>query len=208
VAAAPVDDLDLHVFSPWDAIGLYMKFAFVVSFVVTIPFALFQLWAFVKPALAPRERKATLRYVPFALLMLLVGLAFAYFVVFPLAFTFTTEVARGLNLEETYGVTQYFSFLFNLLVPISLLFELPIVIMFLTRIGILNPVRLRKMRRLAYFVLIFIGVLITPPDFISDMLVALPLILLYEFSVYLSMAVYRRRQEERRAWEERFDGAS
>ena len=182
----------LHVFSLWDGIGMYMKIAFVIALLIALPFAFHQLWAFVSPGLKARERKAALGYVPLAFVMLAAGLAFSYFVVFPLAFDFTTHVSQRLGLEETYGIAQYFSFMFNIIVPISLLFELPILVMFLTRIGILNPLRLRKMRRYAYFGLIFVGVLVTPPDFVSDLLVALPLILLYEFSVFMASSVHRR----------------
>ncbi|MFC5531577.1 twin-arginine translocase subunit TatC [Cohnella yongneupensis] len=201
VAAAPVDNLDLHVFSPWDAIGLYMKFAILISLIVALPFAIFQLWSFVKPALGRQEQKATLRYVPGALFMFLLGLSFAYYVVFPMAYLFTAKVTKSMGLSETYGVTQYFDFLFNILLPISLLFELPLVILFLTRIGILNPFLLVKMRRVAWFIMAFIGVTITPPDAISDLLVAIPLILLYELSVLLSRAAYRKRIAAREARE-------
>jgi len=197
VEAAPVDNLDLHAFSPWDAIGLYMKFAVLISFVIAIPFAMYQLWAFVRPALGQRERRAALQFVPGALIMFLIGLAFSYFVVFPMAFLFTENVTRNLGLDETYGVTHYFSFLFNILLPISLLFELPLIILFLSRIGILSPMMLKKARKLAWFILIFIGVLVTPPDFVSDLLVALPLILLYEFSVILSSMAYGKRMKAR-----------
>ncbi|TVX94911.1 twin-arginine translocase subunit TatC [Cohnella terricola] len=205
VAAAPIDNLDLHAFSPWDAIGLYMKFAFLISFIIAIPFAMFQLWAFVRPALGEKEQKSTLQFVPGALIMFLIGLAFSYFVVFPMAFLFTEKVTHNLGLEQTYGVTQYFSFLFNILLPISLLFELPLVILFLTRIGILNPMLLKKMRKVAWFILIFIGVIVTPPDVVSDMLVAIPLILLYELSVLLSRMAYGKRMKELMARESELD---
>jgi sec-independent protein translocase protein TatC len=206
VEAAPVDDLVLNVFSPWDAIGLYMKFAILISLLAAIPFTLFQLWAFVKPALGKKEQRATLRYVPGALMMFLIGLAFAYYVVFPMAFMFTETVTQSMGLEQTYGVTHYFAFLFNILLPVSLLFELPLIILFLTRIGILNPRMLQKMRRLAWFILIVIGTMITPPDFISDILVSVPLVLLYEISVLLSRIAYRKRikaQESKEAELER-----
>jgi sec-independent protein translocase protein TatC len=201
VQAAPSKDLTLKVFSPWDAIGIYMKLAFLVSFIAAIPFTFYQLWSFVRPALGPREQTATLRYIPGALLMFLIGLAFSYFVVFPMAYQFTDNVAKSMGLEQMYGVTQYFTFLLNILLPISLLFELPLLILFLTRIGILNPQILKKMRRVAWFILIFIGVVVTPPDFISDSLVALPLIVLYEFSVLLSGMAYRKRLAARAARE-------
>ncbi len=164
------------------------------AFVVAIPFAMFQLWLFVKPALGEKEQRATLVFVPWALVMCLVGLAFSYFIVFPMAFLFTEKVTFNLGLEQTYGVSQYFSFLFNILLPISLLFELPLVILFLSRIGILSPALLVRMRKVAWFILIAIGVTVTPPDVVSDLLVAVPLVLLYEISVLLSKLAFGRRQ--------------
>jgi len=195
VSAAPAENLHLNAFSPWDAIGLYMKFAFVISFILAIPHTMFQLWSFVRPALGKREQKATLRYVPWALVMFLIGLAFSYFVVFPMAFLFTEKVTHNMGLEQTYGVVEYFSFLFNILLPISLLFELPLVILFLSRIGILNPFILKRIRKVAWFVLITIGVMVTPPDVVSDMMVAVPLVLLYELSVLLSRIAYGKRMK-------------
>ncbi|WP_341279387.1 twin-arginine translocase subunit TatC [Paenibacillus sp. FSL H8-0537] len=189
----PARSLPMHTFSLWDGVGVYMKFALVIALIITIPFTAYQLWAFVKPALHVKEQRATLKYIPFALLMFLVGLSFSYFVVFPLAFHFTRNISDSLDLVETFGIIQYFTFMFNILIPISLLFELPLVIMFLTAIRILNPIRLRKMRRISYFIMIFIGVLVTPPDFVSDALVAIPLLGLYEMSVFLSAAIYRRQ---------------
>jgi sec-independent protein translocase protein TatC len=205
VAAAPTDQLELNAFSPWDAIALYMKLAVLIALVVAIPFAFYQIWAFVKPALSAVEQKATLRYVPGAFAMFLVGLSFAYFVVFPMAYHFTERVTENLGLTQTYGLMQYFSFLFNLLIPISLLFELPLVIMFLTRIGILKPQYLKKMRRVAWFIMILIAVMITPPDVISDLLVSVPLIVLYELSVLLSLAAYRKREARQAAREAAFE---
>jgi sec-independent protein translocase protein TatC len=194
VSATPSGRIELNVFSPWDAISLFMKLAVLLSFVVAIPFAVFQLWLFVRPALGVRERRATLRYVPGAVFMFLAGLAFAYFVVFPMAYRFTESVGRSMGLHQTYGVTQYFTFMFNILLPMSLMFELPLVILFLSRIGILHPGMLVRLRRIAWFVLVVIGTVITPPDVISDLLVAVPLVMLYELSVLLSTIAYRKRQ--------------
>lgn len=194
--------LELHTFSFWDGIGLYMQIAFIIALVITLPFTVFQLWLFVKPALLPHEQKSTLKYVPFAIFMALLGLAFAYFVVFPLAFNFTRSVSASLGLSETYGVKQYFDFMFGILLPITVLFELPLLIMFLTAIRIVNPKRLRKMRKISYFVMAVIGVMITPPDFISDILVIIPLIVLYELSVWLSATVYKKQLEKDAKWQE------
>ena len=189
-------ELTLHTFSFWDGIGIYMQIALLISGCVVIPFAVLQLWLFVKPALTKKEQRSTLKYVPFTIIMFLLGLSFAYFVVFPLAFNFTRAVSAHLSLEETFGVIQYFDFLFSIVIPISLLFELPLLIMFLTAIRIVNPLRLKKMRKLAYFILAVIGVSITPPDFISDVLVILPLIILYEISVWMSTRIYGKQFNE------------
>ncbi|WP_438347561.1 twin-arginine translocase subunit TatC [Paenibacillus sp. FA6] len=193
VNADHAKDYVLNAFSFWDGIGIYMKIAMAVSLVLSIPVIVYQLWAFVSPGLREVERKASLRYVPYVFILFLVGLMFAYFIVFPMALSFSRAVTTSMGLTETYGITQYFSFMFALVIPLSLLFELPVLIMFLTKIRILNPLRLRKMRKIAYFVLIFIAVVITPPDFISDFLVAIPLVALYEFSVFLSSIIYRKQ---------------
>lgn len=183
----------LHAFSFWDGIGMYMKIAMACSLVISVPFITYQLWAFISPGLRPAERTATLRYVPYVFVLFLIGLSFAYYIVFPMALSFTISITRSMGLEETYGIAQYFDFMFSLVLPLALLFELPLLVMFLTKLRILNPLRLRKMRRYAYFTLVFIAVVITPPDFISDFLVAIPLIVLYEFSVFLSAFVYRKQ---------------
>ncbi|THF74742.1 twin-arginine translocase subunit TatC [Cohnella fermenti] len=190
----PAGRIELHAFSPWDAIGLYMKLAFVVSFVAAIPFTIYQLWAFVKPALGEREQKATLRYVPAACVMFLAGLAFAYFIVFPMAYSFTEGITESMGIESMYGVSQYFSFMFNIVFPLGVLFELPVVILFLTRIGILNPIVLKKIRKIAWFAMVLVGTVITPPDVISDLLVAVPLVALYEASVFLSTIAFKKRE--------------
>lgn len=199
--------LELHTFSFWDGIGIYMQIAFVSALIVTIPFIVYQLWLFVKPALHPHEQRSTLKYVPFALILALLGLSFAYFVVFPLAFDFTRSVSQNLGLQETFGVVQYFQFMFGIILPITVLFEMPLLIMFLTAIRIVNPIRLKKMRRLAYFIMAVIGVCITPPDFISDILVIIPLIVLYEISVWMSNTIYKKQLMKDAEWEEHYKAA-
>lgn len=111
-----------------------------------------------------------------------------------MSYTFTTNISRKLELVETYGITQYLGFMMNIILPVSLAFELPVVVMFLTAIGILTPQRLRTMRRYAYLVLVIVSAMISPPEFISHLMVLVPLIVLYELSVWLSGIVFRKRQ--------------
>ncbi|WP_106766765.1 twin-arginine translocase subunit TatC [Paenibacillus faecalis] len=193
-----------HAFSFWDGIGIYMKIAAIFSLVLSIPFIFYQLWAFVKPGLRKDEQKATIRYVPYAFILFIVGIVFGYYVVFPMTLSFTTSITKSMGLQETYGITNYLNFMLNLILPLALLFELPLIVMFLTKIRILNPLRLKKMRRVAYFGLVFVAVIITPPDFISDFLVTIPLILLYELSVYLSAIVFRKQLQADMELESRY----
>lgn len=190
--AEPAAGMEWNAFTPWDGIKVCLQLALIFSLVVSGPFALYQVWCFFKPGLKETERKATVRYIPYAFLLFLAGLGFAYFVVFPLAFEFTSGFNRSIELSETYGIAQYFSFMFNILLPLSLLFELPVCVLFLTRIGLLNPVRLRKMRRYAYMALLAASTFITPPDVISVLVVAVPMLLIYEASVLLSGRIYRK----------------
>lgn len=192
--ASPISDVSWNVFSPWDSIRIYMNVAMLMAALITLPFALYQLWLFIKPGLNDKEQRASLLYIPFAFLLCIGGLLFGYYVVFPLAFKFTSFIAGNLELVETYGIAQYFAFMFNIMIPLALLFELPIVIMFLTKIRLLNPKRLRRFRKYAYFILLVVGALVTPPDVISALLVSFPMIILYEISVYLSGLVFRRQQ--------------
>ncbi|RUT30626.1 twin-arginine translocase subunit TatC [Paenibacillus zeisoli] len=195
-------ELKLNAFSFWDGVNVYMKIALIVALAVTLPFMIYQIWAFVSPGLKPKEQRATLKYIPFVFICFLVGVAFGYFVVFPLAMQFTSSLNKQLGLVETYGITDYFKFMMNIILPISLLFELPIVVLFLTQLRLLNPKRLKKMRRVAYFALVVVSVMITPPDFFSAFLVLVPMILLYEFSVVLSGRMHSKQlaaDAERRA---------
>jgi sec-independent protein translocase protein TatC len=200
----PVNGMELNAFSPWDGIRIYMQVAVYVGYALSMPFILYQVWLFVKPGLREGEQKASLLYIPGAVLLFFIGLSFAYFVVFPMAFYFTGVMTKNLSLIQTYGLSQYFTFMFNIIIPISLMFELPIVVMFLTKLRILNPMRLNRLRRYAYILLLITSALITPPDLISDLIVCIPMIILYEISLLLSRSIFRRQQAKDRAWEEEF----
>ncbi|WP_274652733.1 twin-arginine translocase subunit TatC [Paenibacillus humicola] len=191
----PASGIAWNAFSPWDGLRIYMQVAFVFSVGVTLPFTLYQLWGFMKTGLKKEEQDAALRYIPYSVLCFLTGLAFAYFVVFPMSFQFTSRIAHRLELVQTYGIAQYFGFMLGIILPMALAFELPVVVMFLTRIGVLTPKRLSAMRRYAYLFLVVLASLISPPELISHLMVFIPLVALYEISVWLSRAVYRKTKE-------------
>jgi sec-independent protein translocase protein TatC len=191
-----VKDLEvkLAILGPSDVLWVYLLLASVVSIAGTIPMAAYQIWLFVRPALKESEQKVTLAYIPALFLLFITGIAFGYFVIFPIVYKFLLSMSEDMFM--TFFTTEkYFQFLLHMTLPFGFLFELPVVIMFLTSLGVLNPYRLQKIRKYSYFVLILTAVLITPPDFLSDILVVIPLIFLYECSVLLSKVVYRKKQQ-------------
>jgi sec-independent protein translocase protein TatC len=199
-----VRDLDakLIVLGPSDIIWVYFMIASVIAIAGTIPVLALQIWLFVKPALEPHERKISLSYIPALFVLFIVGLCFGYFVIFPTVLGFLVDLG-GQMLETNFTADKYFRFIMHMTLPFGVLFELPVVIMFLTSLGVVNPYALQKIRKYAYFVLIVISIIISPPDFMSDILVAIPLLFLYEISINLSKIVFKRKQKKELEREER-----
>lgn len=194
-------DVKLIVLGPSDIVWVYFMIASVIAIAGTIPILALQIWLFVKPALKPIERKISLSYVPALFILFIIGLCFGYFVIFPTVLGFLVELG-GQMLETNFTADKYFRFIMHMTIPFGILFELPVVIMFLTSLGVINPYALQKIRKYAYFILIVISVVISPPDFMSDILVAIPLLFLYEISINLSKIVYKRKLKKEKEWEE------
>ncbi|MEF2094310.1 twin-arginine translocase subunit TatC [Bacillus sp. CFBP9009] len=189
-----IRDLDgkLVVLGPSDILWVYMAISCVFAIAATIPVAAYHTWKFIAPALTKDESKVTLRFIPGLFILFIIGICFGYFVLFPIVLGFLMSMSAG-QFETMFTAEKYFLFIINLILPFGFLFEMPLVVMFLTRLGILNPVRLARARKLSYFVLIVVSIMITPPDFISDILVIIPLLVLYELSVTISKVVYKQR---------------
>ena len=187
------ENVEWNVFSFTDGFLIYFKCALVVAILITLPIFLYEIWAFIRPGLTEEEARATFFYIPWAFIFFLLGLSFSFFILFPMVLQFMAAINKSIGVTETYGISQYFTFLFNIVFSVSIVFELPVVVLFLTRLGILTPEKLKKMRKVSYFLLVIIGVSITPPDFVADLLVIIPLILLFEISIWLSNFAYKKR---------------
>jgi sec-independent protein translocase protein TatC len=200
-------EVKLIVLGPSDILWVYFMLAAVIAFAGTIPVLATQVWLFIKPALKPIERKVSLSYIPALFILFIVGLCFGYFVIFPTVMSFLIELG-GEMMVTNFTAEKYFRFIFNTTIPFGVLFELPVVMMFLTSLGVINPYVLSKIRKYAYFVLIIIAILISPPDIMSDFLVAVPLLFLYEISVSFSKIVYKRKLKKEKQWQEEFDSSN
>lgn len=185
-------DFKLTVTSPGDIIWIYFTIAGLIAIVATLPILSLQIWLFIKPGLTKTERRASLSYIPAIFLLFVFGLVFGYIMFIKLILPFLLSLNDGM-FNELFTVEKYFRFLLRVTLPFAILFELPIIIMFLTSLGIITPHFLRKMRKYAYFILLIVGALVTPPDVILQLVVAIPLFLLYEISIFLSSFVYRKK---------------
>ncbi|MBS4175839.1 twin-arginine translocase subunit TatC [Bacillus sp. FJAT-49736] len=187
-------DLTMNAFRLTDPFKVYWEVTVYLALIMILPVILYQLWAFVSPGLYEKERKVTLSYIPITLLLFIGGLAFSYFVLFPLIINFMLKLSNQMDIHAVIGINEYFQFLFQITLPFGFLFELPVVVLFLTRLGIITPMFLGKIRKYAYFVITIVSAFITPPDVMSQIAVGIPLIILYEISIWIAKIGYRKVQ--------------
>lgn len=186
------DAISMNAFRVTDPVNLYVTVAFILALIVASPLVLYQIWAFVRPGLYEREQRANLAYIPFIVVLFLAGCVFGYFVVFPMALHFMLHLNTILHIQTTIGITEYFHFLMQMTLPFGLFFEMPVLVLFLTRLGLISPVILSKVRKYAYLILFIIAGVIAPPELSMNILVTLPLIMLYEISIVISRIVCRK----------------
>lgn len=175
---------DLVILGPLEIIKFYTSISVTLALGLSLPFLSHFLWQFVKPGLKEEESRFLGLYSPVMLLLFILGIAFGYFILNPLSYQFLVGLGAA-NFAVMISASEYVHFLIMTTVPLGLLFEMPIVALFLSSIGILSSVSMKKVRKWSYLVLAIVSALITPPDFISQLLVLIPMALLYEASIYL-----------------------
>ena len=177
----------------------YLKVAFLSGVLVVSPFVFYQLWLFIAPGLYQREKRYVIPFVVASTILFVGGALFGYFVVFPFGFKFfigfTNEYVKALP-----SVKEYFSLSVKLLFAFGIVFELPVVLFFLTKMGIVTPEYLRRQRKYAILLAFIIGAILTPPDVITQCMMAVPLMVLYEIGILVS--VMARKKTEQKAAQE------
>ncbi|CAD2080192.1 Sec-independent protein translocase protein TatCy [Jeotgalicoccus aerolatus] len=186
------ENVQMHAFQVTDPLKIYLIVIVAVAFIIILPVILYQLWSFISPGLYEKERRVTLLYIPVVMLLMLAGLAFSYFIVVPYVIRFTFDLSVEMGIETTIGINQYFGFLFRTILPFGFIFQMPVLVLFLTQLGIITPMFLRKNRKYAYFIMFVVAALIAPPDIMTHILLTVPMIILYEVSIYISKIGYRR----------------
>lgn len=181
--------------SPAEALVSRFKLSLVIGLVLALPVILYQLWALFVPAMDRRQRRATLLLIPAVYFLFIVGLLFAFQAVLPMALRFLLGFG-GEELQQEISVSNYISFIISFALPFGVIFELPVVVMLLTRLGLIRPEVLARNRKYAIFGIFVVAAVLTPPDVVSQMMLGLPVLLLFEISLLLSRWVQPKKRGE------------
>jgi sec-independent protein translocase protein TatC len=168
-----------------EAFFTYMKVAFIAGIIVTSPFILYQIWAFIAPGLYQKEKRYVIPFVLGGSLFFALGVLFGYYVAIPVGFRFLLGYATDF-IKPMPSMKEYLSFSIKFLLAFGLVFEFPVVLVLLAKIGVVDAKMLARQRKYAILLIFIFAAVMTPPDIISQVLMAIPLIGLYELSILLS----------------------
>ncbi|MBI5663362.1 MAG: twin-arginine translocase subunit TatC [Ignavibacterium album] len=178
--------VSLQNLKPFGQIFLYFQIALIAGLIISIPNVFYQFWKFISPALRKHERRYILAIVIFSTLCFLAGIAFAYFVMLPLALSFAAQFGTQ-TIKNEFAVDEYMSIIISVMLAAGLVFELPMLSFFLSKLGILKPSFMRKYRKHSIVIILVAAAVLTPgTDPVSQVILAVPLVLLYEISILVS----------------------
>ncbi|WP_295236067.1 twin-arginine translocase subunit TatC [Veillonella sp.] len=182
----------LYYMRPTEAFFTYMKVALVAGIIAASPIWLYEVWAFVIPALTKQEKQLTNWFLPFAIILFIMGILFSYALVLPVAIQFFIGFATD-ELQPLFSIGQYIDFVIAFVLPFGLIFELPIVMIIMAKLNLITSAFLRSKRKIFLFLAFVIGGLISPtPDMFSQTMIAMPMIILYEVSLWLVAKVMKK----------------
>ena len=174
-----------------EAFFTYLKLAFFAGIFLASPVIIYQIWRFVAPGLYQHEAKYAIPFVVLSTIFFVGGSLFAYYAVFPIAFTFFIGYSTD-SIRMLPSLREYLSFSFKFLIAFGIVFELPIFILFLAKMGVVTEKQLRSNRKYVILLIFIVAAILTPPDVISQVLMAVPLMILYEISIYIAKIFGRK----------------
>jgi len=187
ILTAPADDrgIGLQTLTPQGMFILKWNLAIIGGFILSIPVITIQIWKFVSPGLYNRERKILLPLIITVFLCFILGAIFAYMVILPFSLNFFASMVTD-NVQNNFSINYYFSFVLALIIGSGVIFEMPVASFLFSSIGIITPSFLRRFRREAIMVTVILSAIITPPDPISLIIMSIPMVILYEISIFVS----------------------
>lgn len=189
-------ELNLQNLRPFGQLFLYFQVALIGGFVLSIPNVFYQFWKFIGPALKANEKKYIVWIVIFSSICFLSGIVFAYYVMLPLTLKFAAQFGTT-EIENNFAISEYFSIIISVMIGAAIVFELPMLSFFLSKIGILTPHLMRKFRRHSIVTILILAAVLTPgADPVAQVLLAIPLVLLYEISIFVSKIFSKKIDQE------------
>ena len=181
--------------------NVFLNVVLIGGFILAFPYVFWQFWKFVKPALKTNELKGTRGVIFWVSLLFFIGVCFGYFIVAPYTINFFANFSIDESIENFWTIASYFNTMVPLMLGSGIAFQLPLVLYFLAKIGVVSSAFLRKYRRHSILVIVIVVSIITPPDMLSTVICSIPLIFLYEISIFLCMRVEKKRNvEETEEW--------
>ena len=173
---------------------MHITSSFLIGFIVAFPYIFWEFWRFISPGLQMTERSVSRGAVFSVTVLFIIGVMFGYYIMSPFAVSFLSGYQVSELVKNEFDITSYISTLSSLVLGSGLLFQLPIVVYFLSKIGIVTPALMRSYRKHAVVVILVLGAVFTPPDPLSQILIAIPLFGLYQFSIFISARVHKRAE--------------
>jgi sec-independent protein translocase protein TatC len=181
--------------------SMYFTLIFVGGIIVAFPYIFWEFWRFIKPALTKKELSKTRGVIFWVSFLFFLGITFGYFIIAPYTVNFFANFQLDDNIENRWTITSYIDTLVPLILGTGLAFQLPLVMFFLAKVGLMSPDFLRRNRKYAIVIILILAGIITPPDVISQIICTIPLMLLYEISIWLTAKVQKEKAlEEKEEW--------
>ena len=177
--------------------SMHMWTSITVGFIAAFPFILREIWKFISPALYDNEKKYALSFIIVSSVLFFIGILFGYYLIAPLSVQFFAGYIISPEISNAIDMDSYMSLMKTSTIASGLLFELPIIIYFLTKIGLVNPSFLRTYRKYTLVIVLVVSAIITPPDVLSQVIVTIPIMILYEVSILISVIVLKNQEKEK-----------
>ncbi len=197
--------LDLQSRKMTGQFTMHITSSFIIGLIIAFPYTFWEFWRFIKPGLYSNEKQVSRGAVFSVSFLFITGVLFGYYIMSPLALNFLANYTVSELVKNEFDITSYISTMSSLVLGSGLLFQLPIVVYFTSKVGVVTPALMRQYRKHALVVILILGAILTPPDPLSQVLIAIPLYGLYQLSIIVSGRVHRRMEKERKNAQDRLD---
>ncbi|WP_448931602.1 twin-arginine translocase subunit TatC, partial [Flavobacterium sp.] len=175
-------------------VNIFVWICITAGFILAFPYILWEFWKFISPALYEKERKGAKAFIVIASILFFLGVLFGYYVIVPMSVNFLATFSVSSVVKNQFSIDSYVSMVKTSVIASGLFFELPVIIYFLTKLGLVGPAFLRKYRKYAILIILIVAAIVTPPDVVSQVTVSVPMLLIYEASIWISVIVEKNKK--------------